>query len=221
VTPSGPAPTPLSAPGLIGPNSILNPPWSGPRSSRRARSRPFSHAHLEVDLSVGSPKSTDRPLWERIEAVLGERKVVESTDLVWLTARTLHALASRQFRRLDHWEVAPGGWLPPPQPSSARADGAESIGQLLGALESDAGPSLAKARSFSVRASDLHGNRVDVTVRRVHRQRGHALSIDLWGTWTKETIGELVSALAARLPIVRTTMTKYRYSVETRPRGSR
>jgi hypothetical protein len=221
VTSPGPPPIPLSAPGLIGPNSILNPPWSGPSSGRRTRNRPFSHVHLEVDLKAGSGGSTGLPFWERIESVLAEREIVENADLVWLTARTLHALASRQFRRVDHWEVAPGGWLPPPEYASVRAGDAEPVGQLLGALESGGGPIIAKARSFSVRVSDLHRNRADVTVRRVHRQRRHALSVDLWGSWTKETINGLVGALADRLPLSKTTMTKYQYAVEAGPRGSR
>jgi hypothetical protein len=221
VTSSGANPIPLSAPGLIGANSILNPPWSGPRSSRRARNRSFSHAHLEVDLTKVMPGPKEVPFWKRLEAALAERRIVENADLVWLTARTLHALAARQFRRVDHWEVAPGGWLPPPEFAPARTDDVEPLGQLLAALESGRGPSLAKARSFSLRVSDLHRNRADVTVRRIHRQRRHALSVDLWGSWTKETIGELVGALAERLPVARTTMTKYQYTVRGSGRTSR
>jgi hypothetical protein len=221
VTASGSAPIPLSAPGLIGPNSILNPPWTGPRAGRRTRNRPFSHAHLDLDLRAESARITSLPLWKRIEAFLAERKIVENADLVWLAARTLHALASRQFRRVDHWEVTPGGWLPPPQFASLRPDDAESVGQLLSALESGGGPTIAKARSFAVRVSDLHRNRADITVRRVHRQRRHAISVDLWGSWTKETIGELVGALADRLPIARTTMTKYQYAFRASRRGPR
>jgi hypothetical protein len=152
-------------------------------------------------------------LWKRLEAALAERRIVENADLVWLTARTLHALAARQFRRVDHWEVAPGGWLPPPELGSARSNAAEPVRQLLAALESGRGPSLARVRSISLRVSDLHRNHADVTVRRVHRQRRHALSVDLWGSWTKETIGELVGALAERLPIERTTMTRYQYAL--------
>jgi len=213
VTSSGSTPIPLSAPGLIGPRSILNPPWSGPRSNRRARNRSFSHAHLEVDLTASVPEPTDLPFWKRLEAVLAERKIVENPDLVWLTARTLHALATRQFRRVDHWEVAPGGWLPPPELTSVRPHDAEPVGQLLAALESDRGPALARARSFSLRVSDLHRNHADITVRRVHRQRRHALSVDLWGSWSQESISALVGALAERLPIARATMTKYQYAV--------
>jgi hypothetical protein len=221
VTSPGSPPIPLSAPGLIGPNSILNPPWSGPRSGRGTRNRPFSHAHLEVDLRAESAQAGGHPLWERFGAFLAERKIVESADLVWLTARTLHALASRQFRRVDHWEVAPGGWLPPPEFASVRPENAEPVGQLLSALESGDGSTIARARSFSVRVSDLHGDRADITVRRVHRARRHALSVDLWGTWTKETINELVGALAERLPVTQTTMTKYQYALQASRRGSR
>ena len=216
MTPPGPSQIPLSAPGLIGPNSILNPPWSGPRAARRARDRPFSHAHLEVDLKLGPGRSADLPLGQRLESFLAARKIVENADLVWLTARTLHAMASRRFRRVDHWEVTPGGWLPPPEFKSARADKPEAVGQLLGALESPLGPSVAKARSFSVRLSDLQGNRVDIVVRRVHRQRRHTLSIDLWGSWTQETITALTGALAERLPVARTTLTSHQFATRAR-----
>jgi hypothetical protein len=60
--------------------------------------------------------------------------------------------------------------------------------------------------------SDLQGNRADVAVRRVHRLRRHTISLDLWGTWTKGMINELTGALAARLPVSRTTLTKYQYA---------
>jgi len=64
----------------------------------------------------------------------------------------------------------------------------------------------------------MRGNRADVVVRRVHRQGRHALSIDLWGSWTKETVNELTGSLAARLPVARTTLTKYQYAFRTRDR---
>ena len=60
--------------------------------------------------------------------------------------------------------------------------------------------------------SDLSGGRVDVTVRRVHREHRHALSLDLWGTWTKATVQELEESISSPLPVVRTTMTKFMYA---------
>jgi hypothetical protein len=140
-----------------------------------------------------------------------EHKRAEVSDLAWLAAHTLHALSVCRFRRIDHWELTPGGWLPPPEFSSRDPNGAEPVGQLLNALEGETTSTFAGARSFSVRASDLHGNRIDVVIRRVVRFRRHALSIDLWGRWTKAAVQEIAGALAARLPVLSTTLTKHMY----------
>ncbi|MFY9717440.1 MAG: hypothetical protein WAK40_05845 [Thermoplasmata archaeon] len=85
------------------------------------------------------------------------------------------------------------------------------MGQLLNALEGETTSSFAAARSFSIRTSDLHGNRIDVTIRRVPRFRRHALSIDLWGRWTKATVQEIAGALAERMPVLSTVVTKHMY----------
>jgi hypothetical protein len=203
-------PPPLSAPGIGPANSILNPPMSGPRSARRHRNRPYSHAHLEVDLApTPSPPEGD-PLLERLAGFLNERKIVEKGSLILLSAAALHAVASRRFRRVDHWEVAPGGWLPPPRPGKD-PEGREPVGDLLEALESGAWSTVGSARTFSARLSDLSGNHVDFVIRRVHRERRHAMSIDLWGSWTQANVNELKGAVSSRLPVVRTTLTKYQY----------
>jgi hypothetical protein len=148
---------------------------------------------------------------ERLAGFLTERKVVEKGTLILMAAATLHALASRRFRRVDHWEVSPGGWLPPPRPGKG-PEGEEPVGYLLDALESGAWSAVGDARSFSARLSDLSGGRVDVVVRRVHSGRRHALSLDLWGSWTKETVDDLVGSISKRLPVVRSTMTKFQYA---------
>jgi len=93
----------------------------------------------------------------------------------------------------------------------ADPDAAEPVGALLATLESDAGSSIDSARSFSARLSDLSGGRVDVTVRRVHRERRHALTVDLWGSWTKAAAQDLIGSISERLPVVRSTMTKFQY----------
>jgi hypothetical protein len=200
----------LAAPGLIGPVSILNQPISGPRSSRRSRNRPYSHVHLEIDLKPESADPAGVPLLERLAGVLKEREITETGTLILLAAATLHALSSQRFRRVDHWEVTPGGWLPPPT-SGAAPDGEEPVGHLIDALESDSGAAVGSARSFSARLSDRSGARVDVIVRRVHRERRHALSLDLWGSWTPAAVKELKGSLSERLPLARSTMTKYQY----------
>ena len=67
------------------------------------------------------------------------------------------------------------------------------------------------ARSFSASLSGPSGNRADVVVRRVHRERRHALSIDLWGLWDRSSVKDLERAVSERLPVTRTAMTKFQY----------
>jgi hypothetical protein len=201
----------LAAPGIGAARSIVDPPVSGPRSSRRSRNRPYRHVHLELDLAPPTGEAKGEPLLERLEGFLREREVVEAGTLIRLAAGTLHALAAQRFRRVDHWEISPGGWLPPPRPGKDRDD-SEPVGELLETLEGGAWPTVASARSFSARLSDLGGQRVDVTVRRVHRERRHSLSLDLWGSWTKSTVSDLEGSLSSRLSVAKSTMTKYEYA---------
>jgi hypothetical protein len=204
-------PIALSAPGLTGPISIINEPVSGPRSSRRARNRPYSHAHLEIDLSPDLAIEGDAPHLQRLERALSEKKIAETPDLVLLAVGTLHALSARHFRQVDHWEVSPGGWLPLPS-GKARRGSEEPVSDLLAVVESDAWSPLTEARTFSARLSDQQGHRVDVVVRRIHRPRHHVLSLDLRGVWTQETIHDLVGSLSARLPVAQSTLTKFQYA---------
>lgn len=211
MTPPG-GPVPISAPGLIGPNSILNPPWSSTGSAHKRSSTSFRHAHLEIDLEAKRPHHQGEPLLERLAHLLEERDIVEGSDLVVLAAHALHALASRRFRRVDHWEVAPGGWLPPPHAGKAPDHAGEPVGMLLDALEGKHALALTEATSFSARLSDLHGNHADLVIRRVHRKKKHALSVDLWGTWNKATIADLVGALKERLPVEHVDVTRVQYA---------
>ncbi len=201
----------LAAPGI---GELLSPPKqfiSGPRSNRRHRDRSYNHVHLELDLAPEPPDPAGVPPLEQLAGFLREKKIVERGTLILMAAATLHALAARRFRRVDHWEVSPGGWLPPPPPGKD-PDASEPVGDLLATLESGAWASVGSARSFSARLSDLSGARVDVTVRRVHRERRHAVMLDLWGYWTKATVQDLVGSLSKRLPVVRSTMTKFQYT---------
>jgi hypothetical protein len=204
---AGPA---LSAPGIPELLSTPKPVLSGPRSSRRDRNRSYSHVHYELDLAPLPPDPAGVPALEQLAGVLRERKIVERGTLILMAAATLHALAARRFRRVDHWEISPGGWLPPPRPGTD-PDAAEPVGDLLATLESDRGGSIASARSFSARLSDLSGARIDVTVRRVHRERRHALSLDLWGSWTKAAVQDLIGSISERLPVAHSKMTKFQY----------
>lgn len=206
-----PAPKPiaLSAPDLIGPVSILNEPVSGPRTSRRARSRPYCHAHLEIDLSSGAPLKGDDSHLHRLGHDLSKARLSEASDLVLLAVGTLHALSARRFRQIDHWEISPGGWLPLPA-GRPRRGSEQPMGVLLGTLEDEAWSPLTKARSFSARLSDQQGHRVDLVVRR-ERQR-HAISLDLRGVWTRDMIHDLVGSLGQRVPLAQSTLTKFQYA---------
>jgi hypothetical protein len=200
----------LAAPGVGELLATPQPSISGPRVGRRARNRSYSHVRLEVELEVGAAIPAGDPLLERLLTFLAERKAVEQGTLIMLTAATLHALSAQRFRRVDHWESSPGGWLPPPGPEKS-PDGEEPVGHLLATLERGAWTSVRSARSFSARLSDLSGARVDVTVRRLRGARGYSLTLNLWGSWTSATVRDLEGALASRLPVVHSTMTKFRY----------
>jgi len=86
------------------------------------------------------------------------------------------------------------------------------VGHLLEALEGATESSVGSARSFSATLSDLSGGTVEVVVRRVHRGGGHALTLDLRGDWTPAAVKDLTGSLSERLPVLRSTMTKFQYA---------
>jgi hypothetical protein len=199
----------LAAPGL---GELLATPQqslTGPRSIRRRRGRVFNHVQLEFDLAPKPTNLAGAPLLERLAQRLKERRIVEKANLVQLAAATLHALSSQGFRRVDHWEIDPGGWLPLPAQLKHR-DAEEPVGDLLNLLESGTWSSIALARSFSARMSDFSGGRADVVVRRVHRLR-HALTLKVWRTMTKGQVEDLKGAIDGRLPVARSTITRFGY----------
>lgn len=149
-----------------------------------------------------------------LEAIFREREVVEVEGLLRLTASLLRALQHRGFSRVDHWEVEPGGWLPLPEPVHERL--AEPVGHLLNALRSDAWSRVARARAFSARLSTSGALRADFTVRQVHRERGHAITLELFGKVTAEELAGIERSLRAELSIVRLRRTR----VRPLPRGS-
>jgi hypothetical protein len=200
----------VSAPGLSGPVSILQWPTSGKGSGGRRKPRPFSHVHLEIDLEPEIVREPGLPFFRQVEALLREREIVEARDLLRLTAGVLHALSAFGFRRVDHWEVDPGGWLPLPEASHARIE--EPVGHFLRALESEEWKGLSARRSFSVRVSGLRGLRADFVARRIHRERRHSLSVDLWGTIPAGRVKDLVAALHGRLKVMRASLTEYSYA---------
>lgn len=199
----------LSAPGLSGPTSIVDWPVVRTPSRGKARVRPYRHVHLEVDLEPELVREPGLPLLRQMEALIRERQVVEIGDLLRLTGLALHALAGEGFSRVDHWETQPGGWLPLPEPSHPRI--IEPVGHLLRALRSDRWQHLADARSFAVRLSGRGPFRADLIVRRIHRERLHSVSLDLWGKVTSRDVRDVVAALRTRLPVLRSQVTSYSY----------
>jgi hypothetical protein len=199
----------LAAPGI---GELLATPQqslTGPRSLRRRRGRMFHHVQFEFDLAPKPTNTAGVPLLERLAQSIKERRIVEKGSLVQMAAATLHALSSLGFRRVDHWEIEPGGWLPlPTQRKDPAAE--EPVGDLLEILENGTWPSIASARSFSARMSDFSGGRADVIVRRVHRFR-HALTLKVWRTMTKGQVEDLKGAIDARLPVSRSTKIRFGY----------
>lgn len=192
----------LSAPDLIGPTSILDWPLGG--ASRKRRPRPFGRVLLEIDLRHERLDEPNVPVLRQFERLLREREVVGPADLLRLSAAALHGFAARGFRNVDHWEVVPGGWLPLPEPTHKSL--AEPVGHLVRALGSAEWQRFASAREFSVRLSGHPKIRADLHVRRVHRERGHSLSVELRGTVSPKEVEGLVRALRERLPILRSAV---------------
>ncbi len=200
----------LSAPDLTGPTSILEWPLVGTPSRGRRRARPFAHVHLEIDLEPDVVRDGGLPIFRQMEALIRERQVVEIGDLLRLVGEALHALASVGFTRVDHWEVEPGGWLPLPEPTHPGI--VEPVGHMLRALKDDRWKQVAGARSFSVRLSGRLKFRGDLTVRRVHRERHHSVSVDLRGTLHPSDVKDVAGALRRRLPVLRSQVTAYSYA---------
>jgi hypothetical protein len=124
----------------------------------------------------------------------------------------LHAFSVRGFSRVDHWEIDPGGWLPLPEPTHASL--AEPVGHLIRALQSVVWRRLSSAREFSVRLSGHPRIRADLVVRRVHRERGHSVTVDLRGWVAERELQGLVRALRERLPVLRASVSEFAYRAQ-------
>jgi hypothetical protein len=198
-----------SAPDLTGPTSILNWPTQVAGSGRQRRVRPFAHVRLEIDLRHERLAAPTVPLLGEFERLFRERPVVEHDDLLRLSGEALHAFAQRGFTRVDHWEIEPGGWLPLPEPTHVSL--AEPVGHLARALKSEAWRPFALARVFAVRLSGHPKIRADLEVHRVHRERGHSITIDLRGWISGKDLEGVVRAIRERLPVLRTTVGAFAY----------
>ena len=162
---------------------------------------PSRYVRLDIDLVHEAFRRRGLPFLRSLEAIFREREVVEVEGLLRLTAKLLHALETRGFSRVDHWEVRPGGWLPLPEPAHERL--AEPVGHLVNALRSPAWKTVARARAFSARLSTTGTLRADFTVRRVHRERAHAITLELLGTISAKELAGIEHALREQLHIVR------------------
>jgi hypothetical protein len=199
-------PPAMSAPDLIGPTSFLSWPTLGGRGKRKSGGSAFSFVRIEVDLRHERLASPSIPIFQQLEALVREQRVVEAEDLLRSTALLLHALSARGFRTVYHWEVRPGGWLPLPEPTHPGK--VEPVGHLLKALESDQWRAVATAREFAVRLAG-GSTRVDATVRRVHRERGHSISLELRGRLTQRDLHAMVDGLRDRLPVLRARVSEF------------
>ena len=214
--PPGPA---ISAPDLTGPVSIVDWPVAVAGNRRGHRKRPMSHVALEVDLRHERFDAPTIPVLQQFERLFRERSVVEQADLLRLAAGALHAFAARGYNRVDHWELTPGGWLPLPEPTHRTI--AEPVGHLLRALSSDAWQPYARGREFAVRLSGPPKSRADLVVRRVHRERGHSISVELRGVVTERDLVGLVRALRERVPVLRSRVATFQYVSADRTPGPR
>jgi hypothetical protein len=196
-----------SAPDLIGPVSILNWPVASGPGTRHRRPRPFTHVRLEVDLVPGMERESRLPILRQIEEALNESEIVEEGDLLRLVAGLLHSVAVAGYRRVDHWEVRPGGWLSfAPTP---RGPQVEPVGQLVRALQLDQWKPVAGAKEFAGRLSSTHGIRLAFVLRRVHRARRHSISIELTGVFRKREVDALLDAIRSRMPVMRAELAEF------------
>lgn len=158
--------------------------------------RQEGRVRVELDLPHELLRPTPVPVLRQLEAFLREQEVEEHDSVLTRVGELLHELASLGFRRVDHWEVEPGGWLPLPEASHAGR--IEPVEHLLRALRSPAWRFLAEARSFSVRLSSEDGRRLDAVVLHFHREREHSITLDLWGPPTKQALRETLAHLRRR-----------------------
>lgn len=198
----------LSAPDLVGPVSILNWPLTQGGGSPRHRRRLLEHAHLEVDLVPAIERSVSVPILHQIEIALREAQIVEEGDLLSISAGALHAFSSVGFRRVDHWEVRPGGWLP--LRGGPKGPQVRPVAQFLAAMQFDQWNRVRGARELAIRLSGPRGLRAELIVRRIHRERHHTLSIDVTGLFRAPELESLSAALRRHLPVLRSVVTAFR-----------
>jgi hypothetical protein len=165
-------------------------------SRRRVPGADEGLVRVEVDLPHELLRPSAVPVVRQIEALLREQEVEEQESLLVRVGELLDVLGGLGFSTVDHWEVDPGGWLRLPE--LRRRGRFEPVGHLLRALKSPAWASLAEARGFAARLSADDGRRVDARLRRLHREREHSITLDLWGPPAEAELHRVVQRLRQR-----------------------
>jgi hypothetical protein len=171
-----------------------------PPRTRHASGRRFGHLRFEVDLKHELPAPA-LPIVREIESFLRERRVEVRESLLELAAALLKSLHEHGFSRVDHWEVDPGGWLPLPEETHPGLT--EPVAHLLRALKSEHWQEIALASGFLVRLSGGGNRRADAVLRRIHRERDHLLTLELWGRFSQAEAQRLIGTLRERMPVLR------------------
>ncbi|MGP8077304.1 MAG: hypothetical protein ACLQD8_02305 [Thermoplasmata archaeon] len=177
-----------------------------PPRTRHPRQPTYTHVRVEIDLGHEIIAPTRLPFLAEIRALLKERNVEEEGSLLDLAAALLHALQACGFSRVDHWEIDPGGWLPLPE--EVHPGLIEPVGHLLKALASERWRELATAYAISFRLSGEGDHRADVVLRRLHREREHSLSLDLFGRMQSFDVHRTVNAVRENLTVLRAQVTE-------------
>jgi hypothetical protein len=197
---------------------VLEWPGEVPGFSAGRREDRFRRVQLELDVEHERYRPEPVSLLAPLTSLLHEREVEDAQDLLTMTAQVLRAFAGAGFRQVDHWEARPGGWLPLPEAAHARL--AEPVAHLLRALLDPSWASVGRARRFAARLSSADRFRLDFVVRRVHRERVHAVSVDLYGRLARRQVEDLVVRVHDRLPLVRAEVASVE-KVTQRTRSSR
>jgi len=201
--------SPVSAPDLTGPISFLN--WPVARTPGRGRKghRALRHAHLEIDLVPGTEYSSRVPIVHAIEEAFREAEVQELGDLLTLTAGALLGFSAAGYQEVDHWEVRPGGWLS--LHHTPRRPHAGSVNAFLEAMRLREWASVRNAREFAARLRGSSGRSLEFVLRRIHRERRHSLTVDLFGSLNERDVRGLVAALGRHLPLLHASVTAVRH----------